>query len=834
MSDYLPIVVAAPSFARDRLLQKNILPEKLFRNLATESLWEEHPGPAIYLWPYDIPYAESTRFLDEVTERVGDLPAFFGMDPKEAKDHQERMLSRILLGSIVVHILFLDNRKTDTTPDQEERNETYAQFCTFEEIIKWSQNLKKVLEVRLLNNESNSTHILVIISANQQVIATEEELEALNGCIGESFPGSIKPFQACYFMDLNLNPGETKKIIHSKYVWDVQVSRLLLALLLSQEKMDPADEENFRGNPNPLHEIAGVKVWRAEDCVYSIDQDTAQEVLKETLECASKKLMNQTCSQQAKWIRLEEDVRLDKTGLPVLEPNWKGDNKSVFSDWKGNAADTLSLRNCLHMMFYNWSDIPVESLKQDMLSPDHWSKSFAERKTQCLKWSQKPDNAPKDYTNSVKDFFSTLKSKPGILRGFITNMYDIMSARYEKLKAEKEQFWPSIAALEKQRLSAMKKLDEDSKEFEKAQKYYVGRGLGLLVLVTVTAFSFWIIWRVLGLFGAGFLEIFPKLLLLSGMVFAGAVAAYLLVMILHNFTGNHAASDLVKEYDHVDQLMIERDRKVKEMFFAGVLARDVLSLQNVRFRTLLLAKRILSILETELQPKLSSLSEDRGAMKIISPKADPLADPDGVRNAFLRMTREQKGPFIPNKDKFKQDDIIESYFLEETEKQDSFLSVWSRISYFDAENVGYYPAKAMVSHIRDFVRLFFKHISGELLKSIDIRMVAGEDVKSYLDQKKRDNISKDFLSASLADYYGVKTSYLFFSSSLEAPVDAVISATELRSFPSVELSKTTILALFFQEYSVRFALKKIPGKKSENESGKEYGQLTFEPSDGEA
>jgi len=824
MSEYLPIVVAAPSDARTRLLQKNILPPHLFRNLATESLWEEHPGPAIYLWPYDIPYADSDKFKDEVTERVGDLPAFFGMDPRDAKDHQERMLSRVLFGSIVVHILFLDNRKTDTTPGYEERNETYAQFCTFEEIVKWSRNLKKVMEVRLLNNESSSTHILVIVSANQQVVTTAEEIKALNECIGESSDDEIKPFRACYFMDLNLNPGDSKKIIHSKYVWDVQVCRLLLTLLLSQEKVERESDEGSKfGEPDPLHTRAGVKIWRAEDCVFSIDQEYTRKTLKETLEAAAKTLQSQSADsqQQPEWIKLEEDVRLEnKELLSGLEPNWGNGNKEIISGWRADAAaGSPSIPNCFRMMFYNWADIPAETLKQDLLSPEHWKKGFEERRSKRLKWSL--ENPPKDYTQSVSQFFAKLKTTPKILNDFIIRMYNIMLKRFEQQKSEKEQFWPEIAKLEKQRMAALKTADNDSKEFEKAQRYYVGRGLGLLMMVAVTAFCGWIIWRVFGLFGVGIL----KILLLSGMVFAGSVAAYILVMILHNFTGNRAANQLLKEYDSADQLMIKRDGKVKEMFFQGVLTRDVLTLQQVRFRTQLLAKRILSILETELQPELSQLAEENGPSEKVVSRVDPIEDRDGVRDAFLKMTRLQKGPFRPEKGStkgtFDPDEIIDSYFSETSQSDDAFFAIWDKISSNDAKNAGYYPAKVSVSQLRTFVRRFFGHITEKIQESIDINKAAGDDVKNYLTAEKDNEWSKNFLSASLADYpTEAQTSYLFFSSSFEDPGDNYISGSDLKRFRSDELSKTTILALFFQEYSMRFALKEIPGK--------EYGQLTFE------
>ena len=812
MSEYLPIVVAAPPEARAQLQQKNILPQQLFRNLATESLWEDHSEPAIYLWPYDIPYAGSDRFRDEVTERVGDLPAFFGMDPAEEKYHQERMLARVLFGSIIVHVIFLDNQK-----DVKERNESYAKFCSFGDIIQWSRNLKKVMEVRLLNNESNSRHILVIVSSNQQVITTQEELDALNECIGESFSDAIKPFQACYFMDFNLNPGKSKKMIHSKYVWDVQVSRLLLALLLSQEKVE-TDDESSGASPSPLYDFTGVKVWRAEDCIFSTDKVRMQEILKGTLESASKTLMSQT-SDQKKWVQLEQDVKLDHNGLTQpLEPNWNGENEEIMSGWREDAARTLSVRNCLRMMFYNWADIPTETLHHELSSSEHWKKSFEERKSQRVSWSRK--NRPKDYTSSVSNFFSALKSKPGILSGFIKRMYDIILKKHESQESEREQFWAEIADLEKSRISSSEKAEKDSKEFKKAQDYYVGRGPAVLVMMSVTLFLGWAIWQTSSVFGVGILTV----LSLAGLVFAGSFVACFLVIVLHNFTGNRAANELVREYDTIDKFMIKRDEKVKEMFFRGAETRDVLALQNVRFRTLRLAKRVLSVLETELQPKLSSLTDDKGTAESNLPKIDAVRDPDGVRDAFLKMTRVQRGPFSPNTEKFDQNKIIESFFLDG--KDGSFPAVWEGISAYDTENAGYYPARILVSQLRAFVRRFFRGVCEALMKSIDIESDADEALKNFVKEKKTGVAEKDLLSASLKDYYKGRTSYLFYSSLFKNPEDDVISGSEFHTFPSKELGNTTIMALFYQEYCVRFALKPIEGSKE-----KDSGQLTFEVND---
>ena len=54
MKRFLPIVVAAPGKARTRLRYSDVLPQHLLKDIEREPLWEEHPDPGIYLWPFDI------------------------------------------------------------------------------------------------------------------------------------------------------------------------------------------------------------------------------------------------------------------------------------------------------------------------------------------------------------------------------------------------------------------------------------------------------------------------------------------------------------------------------------------------------------------------------------------------------------------------------------------------------------------------------------------------------------------------------------------------------------------------------------------------------------
>ena len=823
MSDYLPIVVAAPRSARDRLRSSGMLPQHLFRDIAGEQLWEEHPSPSIYLWPYDIPYANSNELREKIVERVGDVPAFFGMDPKEAKDHQERMLSRILFGSVVVHILFLDNRKNDTSRGYEERNETYAHFCTFGEIVEWSRNLKQVLDVRFLNNNSKSHHILVLISCGQQVTASQKDIDALSELIGSSNSREYKPFRSCYFLDMNLVPGKTGKIFHSKYIWDVLVSRFLLVLLLSQEKIDKRQSpfQKSNGNsaqPKPLWEKnPGIKVWRASDCAISVRRDSSQAILKKALENAARKLQEMVCedSEGKRLSLVTNDGSVDRNSLDYqLAPRWLS-GEPEFKKWIPKKNAKWSFSTLGSSFFCNWSDLQVSEYEKEIESPEHWSDSFAKLRQASASWRKK--QPPADYTSSVEDFFFNVRKKPGELGFFIGRLFEKITATHAELRKENQSdSWAEIVKKEIDRRKVLRQLEEDSTEFDKAQRYYIGRGIASLVVVAVTALSGWMIWQVLGLFGVSFL----KILLLSGMVFAGSAVAYIVVMLLHNFAGNRAAGTIMDECRKADRMMLERDNLVRKMFFAVLEKRNILTLQCVRFRTWLLAKRVQAILETELQPQLSKLlkvQEDAGSTA--GEATEEFPDPDHVRDNYLRVTRASVGPLqIGNLDEKKLKE-------KEAEGVGSFLALWKELCSEDRAQAGYFPARLFISRIRSFVTGFLEDIHHfifeESIQSSKDRIK--EAFQEYVNKVHSLNDEESLLSAPLPSYSGNKTKLLFINSSFfELLPEGVIVKSLDGEYSSMLLETTRTAALFYQEFDVDFDLKPIPGSEKTD-----LQQLTF-------
>lgn len=774
-------------------------------------MWETHSTPSIYLWPYDIPYSRSDELRKIIVDRVGDLPAFFGMDPKEAKDHQERMLSRILFGSVVVHVVFI------SSPDSKERNSEYAKFCTFGEMIAWSQNLKKVMDARFLHNRSKSHHILVVISPEDQVIVSREEIAKLNELIGSSNSKDYKPFRACYFLDLNLEPGEDGRVIHSKYMWDVLVGRFLLALLLSQEKSSTAENEKDSSRKPLWEQHAGVKVWRAADCAVSVKRDSSQAVLKDAMEKAAKQLLEDLVSRNTDGARLEllKDVSIDRNSLDYkLVPRWPGDELNMFDGWseKQNASFSTALSS--KAFYHDWSSLSATRYTNEVKSPEHWQASFEELARQRISWGIKQESA--DYTPAVEDFFSIVRKNPGELGGFITQILGKMTTTHKKLKENHSDPWTEIIDAEKKRQEMIKQLDKDSKEFKKAQNYYIGRGLALLVLVSVTVFLGWMICQILRLFGVGPLKIF----LSCGFIFAGGAAAYFLIMLLHNFTGNRAAGKIMAECLDIEREMWKRDDRIREMFFDGIEKRNVLSLQHIRFKTRLLAKRTLSILQTELQPQLSSLLET-GADTGSRHKISDAADTDHVRDAYLKFTRSSIGPLQIEKIDLK-DDFLSKYLT--GDGPDSFLSIWKDLCSEDQKHAGYFPAKIFISRIRSFVAHFLGNIHHFIFE------------KSL--QKSEDNLKKDFLkfvetvqhigddgsllSAALPAYSGRQTKILFINASFFNYCDQNKDTHGIHEYQSELLETTRTAALFYQEFDVDFDLKPI----SES-SGTDSGHLTF-------
>ena len=863
MGVYLPIVVAAPAGRRERLFQSGVLPQRWFRDISSE-LWETDPdspkgksAPSIYVWPYDIPYGRSAELRESASERVADIPAFFGMpqdnDPR-LRAHQECMLSPVLFGSIVVHVVFLDNSQTDTTPGFDERNETYAQLDTFDKIIQWTKDFKKAMNFRFPNNRSGSRHILVLVSPGQQVITTKDKIQDLNDLIGAEGATDERPFCACYFLNEHLEPGGAGELFHSENIWDLLVSRFLLSLLLIQ-----SEEKNWLKEKRNH----GVNIWRAEDCIIPLAPDSGRDE-RIALEKASRKLLDLVSETADKaGLRLLADAagvaRNDLTCL--LAPTWEtvpGKKAPDFMEWAANPSATQAVplraesfrRNWSVIFRRNWSALPVAAYEAEIESPEHWRTAFEELRKERIRWSSK--HPSEYYTSDVQAFFKRVHREPQKL-GSLTDQLFVEMKKTSTTPCEKENDpaakWPELVAEKEAHRQLLKRLAEDSKEFKKAQDYYVGTGPGLIVAGVVTGFAGWMIWQVFSLFNVGI----PKILLLFVMVFAGSAVAYILVMLLHNFTGHRAAVRIMTECKEADDKKVARAELVKGLFFGGIEKRNTLMLQSVRFRAWHLASRAFVILEKELKPQLSALIDEEEESDTESESAADPHDPYRVRKAYLRRTRsplglvylDTYGPIWEKHDvnaagkaNSESEDLnFNDDFKKESEELTDLLEgLFSE----DTQAAGYFPARMFIRKIRDFVSDFLGKVHDRILEeSIENQL---EDLKKgfglFVD-RFRSVGDESLLSAPLVSWgggdgteaavgnvfqEGEQTKILFvhpqFYSKDPLGEGGGNRKVELQKQSAEVLKETRIAALYYHEFRVEFDVQK-------RDDSSERGDLIF-------
>jgi len=783
---FLPIVVAAPGKARTRLRYSDALPQHLLRDIEKEPLWEEQSDPGIYLWPFDISYPESDALLAKAQERVADVPAFFGMDTRVVeKDHQERMLVRFLFDSVVVHILFLNNEATDTTPGTRERNETYAEFgATFKDIIRWSENLKKVVNIRFPKKKPNAQHILVLIACEEQVKASSEDIKRLEGLIGKN-----KVFTACYFLDYNLQLGSG--LYHSEYLWDVTVGRFLCALMLSQE-----DNGDLR---KPLWENGGVKVWRASTCTISVPPASSQEVRRSLGDAVQRlrELVGQ--DEEMAEFKLMRDVVVPRRFTEEPEPCWH----LPAPDPKAWEFRGIPLSILVHR---NWSGLRASEYCSEVSSPAHWEEAFGKLRSARVGWSKSKEHRPKDYTTDVRDCFTTVHYQPGAVKRFVDEFDSKRKAVHDFLKKDHSGDWKKISDEEEARRRLLRELEEDTREFEKAQAHYIGLGTTALIMGSTTLFAALMLWHLylFQLFGVGFSTIVQ----LSGMVFLGSAAACLLLMMLHNRAGNNAAGKIMEKCVAADGIMRRRNKLVRDMFFDSVGKRDTLALQCVRFRTNRLMQRVLFILEKELAARLSSLLEP-DEKNVSPPNPEDYPDPDLVRENYLRLTRTEMGPLSIN-DTSCEAGYIEGYVKgRPADGKESFFDLWKRLCLEDGNQAGYFPAAMFISQIRGFIVRFL----GETHHQIFRRSIrnGGEDLRKAFKQYT-ENVHRlpegPLLSASLSSYFGTQRRILFISSSF---FDFRFKGSDgkkepMREYESQLLETTHTAALYYQEFDVSFEL----------------------------
>lgn len=697
-----PFVVMLPEADRESLRNSGVIPPGAFRSFDVEAVgWDDNMGwadgvPSIYLWPFDVNYADSDKLLADVERNPVDIAAFFGLaassDDAEMR-RNERLVAK-LLRAVCIHVVFLDRKKAGTG---------YAAFGSFSEIAKWSRNLRKAMRIRFANTPefNDAINVLVIVARGQQVKASKEELAEFSRCIGRD-PECT--FRSCYYMDYNLRMGKTGGIIHSHDIWEVMTSRLLLAFLLSREEIP----ENANAQTT-FWENAGIKVWRSQECHIGVDPASRTDFLDDAFGYVGQNIRGAIRDDDINKLEVfcydgGGDVSLE--GLNHLEPD------EDEPEWR-----SLAFKSWCDFSAARCADITVDA------SGSRWRPRFDKLRKDFATWftgRRRTESAP-----DSKDVFDGVKGSPGVIFTGTSRLDSVLHASRDritgllKVDGSSNSGWRSVFSAEMDRQRKLSELAEDGDEFDRARRHYVGWLPGILVFIAVSVMFGWVIHRiVLGLGG-----VLSTSLVLAGSATLGAFAAVALILHAHGKAGKRGALAIIEESKAADKLMVARDNRVRDMLARAMSVRRQLLMRALRFRASILLKRVESILSREISTKSAAAilyGDDEDESEVDT------TEEDDFKKGFIRATNRQIGRFRPDNGPNTQlaiQECVNRWWSMTTEREpanppDNFGHLWRKLVAKDIASAGYFPAKLFTREIRDFVARFT-----DTIRSMEERLI---------------------------------------------------------------------------------------------------------------
>lgn len=820
-----PFVVITPEKDREALRNSGVLPESFFRPFDVESNGlrtdDDNGIPPVYLWPYELRYTQETERTDDGVFKP-DIPSYFGLNPPvndAERRHNERLITG-LLSSVMVHVVFLDSRRGENG---------YAAFTSFDEVVKWGQSLRKALNVRFRNEETllSMESVLVLVARGEQITLRPSDVAHFNDCVqlfrGDQF--SIDPetgesmrkvFQSCYFLDYNLCVRDSRELYHAAEVWDIVVGRLLLSFLMSSK------------TKTRWWQIPGIKLWRSLDCMVDVDADSDRRVVGEALAEASAKLQDLAAKAES----------LDRLSLlhrdPVPQPPIK-DVPLLPADaghdgWRREPEG-------------GWSDFGGEScvVNADQDSEGvRWKPSFDRIRDAFRYWKIKHRETQDD--KEVPELFQAIHASPGNLFKATEGVYAKLARTGLPPGRNPEANWRALLAAEESRQKAIAQIRVDVPEFRKAQNHFVGLGVSAFAAASVCSalgLSAYYLLRVLS--GSRMLPASDWSLALGvfALFVVGAIGAVALMYLCHSRAGRRGMAAIVEESLAVDEWMEKRDQRARDLVEQGILVRDWLRLQSLRFRSWALLKRARDMLVTELQPTLSQKTNAEIVADAQSAEGEHL----GVRETFLSRTRKVFGPYrIAMKEELRVEmsRLISLWWSERAfslnpvplSETDNFFELWKGLCAEDQMSSGYLPARPFSEGIRSFVSRY----------TDSVRSLARNQVLSDHQNDLRSGIADWYDDLQRGEYYlyatgavtgehvnedSLENARVYFADCVAVDLDRIhllqasAQADQSRFMPESrdELNRTKHLALMFQEIKVRF--------DCDAADDAEYGHLVF-------
>lgn len=699
----MPIFVAIPESERAALRAGSGAPERFVREMG-------EPGAdtaPIVLWPHELDFGAG---LDKGSEecdwktRPVDLGWFFGLgraeDGRQREENERRVLP--LLSDPLVCVVFLDELHK---PDG------YAKFRTFGDVAGWAARLQKALSVRFARESliGRAPRSLVLVTRCQQVSTTKEEIDAFHACIGmdrgripEAGSVPVRAFTSCYFLDYNLRLGATGRPFFARDVWEIVVGRLLLAFALSKK----GDEEG--GLPGgPFYKRPGVKGWRNADCRVGLAREDEAEGMEEALGALTQELRN----------RLE--LPENENSLAVSAPKSEQLRKDLDRELKvvlPDGQDNEEWR-CPPAFPKGWSDFDAPACLKTTRDEDgkRWGAVLAGWKKAFPGWRRKHRDTGIAW--ELKGIYDGVAKSPSNVAFQEERLRERLDEGMSV--ADPVAHWKNMAAEERRRMELLEQLAADTKEFERARSHYVGIGIGAFIFLAATAALGWAGYQVVVsasvLFGGGSVQALPWALAASGCVAAGALGAFVLVLVCHCRTGSRAMKSLIATSKAADQALAERDGEARAIVTEGMVAGMAARIRAGRFRAWMLLKRLQTILDTELSPQLA---RGRPAEADSPPggadgrgSSDDVVDRETIQRNFLKATRTDFGPFHLENHRETSGTIgkrVTEWW------RDVFMPEWRILAKEDVRNAGNYPARRVVPALRRIMSGFLEEVRSAL------------------------------------------------------------------------------------------------------------------------
>lgn len=671
-----------PKDARETLRRGGGIPESFWGALSGE-----RNGP-ILEWPFELDYG-AVRNSDGRGRPV-DLSEFFGLGISEndaRKRANERLLAPLLNRPMVL-VAFLDSR---------EEPGGYARFRSFREISCWARQLDEALKHRFPNEESigDAARTLVLVAREEQVRATNTDLKEFT-----EFVGNGRVFRSVYYIGRNLQM-ENGALFHSMVVWDVMVARLLTAFVLSENE-----------NPScPFYLEPGLKVWRSCECVERHDPIAEAGMVNLALSKAADMLKGHLvpgpdgglmvaagASGGVNWAKVpsnedvlsEMDSALDgKIGIPGLEEN------GVLEEWRREPC-------------WGWSDFKARQCLRETRDDkgERWRPVLERWKSLFPVWRRaKRESVAVAERKERKDIYDGV----GTSAANVTPDVSELRARLDAGMGTGDPVghWLAMAKAAGERAEMLAKLEDDATEFELARRRYAGLVGGLAVFLSVTLAWGWAgyfgvsAWA--GLTGKSLAWVWPAALAVSGCFALGAFAAIAWVTWHHYRAGSRGMEELIKKSLEADAKLLEQSKEARQIVSEGVAGETGGRFRAERFRAWVLLKRLQTMLDTELSPRMIQGRPVDGREPVGGNRAENQDDEIRVRADFLRKTRA-----VCVVRETRNSKEVNKFAANETYTwwANTFQPLWRKLRQGDIGNAGHYPARKTVPALRQAVAQF--------------------------------------------------------------------------------------------------------------------------------